>query len=879
AIEQIQVMIAPYDVRNGSFTGAGINSVTKSGTNEWKGTAYWYMKSPSLEGTLQKDVKVDKNDFNENHYGLSVGGPIIKNKLFFFVNGEMDRLSTPINWKPRPDENTPTENTNYSFADEKTLAQLSSFLQENYNYNPGSYNVSSVPTEADRITARLDWNINSKNTLSVKYFYLRSFNTNKPSTSGAMPNGRGANKYAIPFSSSYYRTNNNFNIIMADLNTTINDRMSNTLKIGYSALRDFRDMDGGFFPEVNIGDGSSTGAKSNSFTTFGTEANSYGNKLDSDIFQIQDNFTWIVGNHQLTFGTQSDYRSFVNGYANSFAGQYKYDSFTQFYQDCAAHLAWVAAGSDPNNRPTSNASYYKQVYSVSGEGFPYAKTSVLTLGFYVQDKWSITPNFKLTYGLRADIPIFTSSIEHNPTFDDVVFAGGRTIDTAKLPSAKVMVSPRVGFNWDVFGDRTLQVRGGTGLFTGTPPYVWISNQAGNNGMLFGTTKTKYAFSGDTNIKPDGGAAKASIAITDPNFKYPQLWKSNIAVDYKFGKGWIATVEVLYNKDVNAIYHMDINHPNEDRSKVIELKGSDKRPYYISNKLNSQAYDVVMMTNTSKGYSIYTTLQLQKDFTEGPLKGLYVNGSFTFGQSKSVTDGSSSVASSAYKYRPAVSPDHDELGYSSGSFPDRFLLQVAYRKEYAKCMASSIGVVYQRYMPFRYSYTYNGDVNNDSYSFNDLIYIPKTIDDIRIVQKAGDTRSELQVWNDIQKFILQDPYLSKHRGEYAERNGATAPYVNQVDLNFTQDFFVQGKNGKRNTIRISADITNFLNLLNKNWGVRQTTVLGNQQYQFLEMTEKPSAANNWTPGFTMQNNLDKTFEDLIGSSSRWSMQFGVKYMFN
>lgn len=886
AIEQIQVMIAPYDVRNGSFTGAGINSVTKSGTNEWKGSAYWYMKSPSLEGTRQKDVKVPRGDFEENHYGVSIGGPIIKNKLFFFLNGEMDRLSNPVNYRPRPDKNTPTEGTNYSIADEKTLGELAAFLQENFNYNPGTYNVSNTPTQADRITARLDWNINSKNTLSVKYFYLKSFNTNRPSTSGAMPNGRGANKYAIPFSSSYYRTNNNFNIIMADLNTTINDRMSNTLKVGFSALRDYRDMDGGFFPEVNIGDGSSTGGKSTAFTTFGTEANSYNNMLNSDIYQIQDNFTWIVGDHQLTFGTQSDYRAFKNGYANSFAGQWKYDSIEQFYEDARAHLDWVAAGSNPATRPTSNASYYKQVYNASGkEGFPFAETSVLTLGFYVQDKWTITPKFNLTLGLRADIPIFTSSLEHNPIFDGVVFAGGRTIDTAKLPSTKVLISPRVGFNWDVLGNRTLQVRGGTGIFTGTPPYVWISNQAGNNGMLFANVPTKYAFSGEA-VMPaptDGRPAKASIAITDPDFKYPQLWKSNIAVDYKFGNGWIATAEVLYNKDINAIYHVDINHPNLDRSWVRELNGPDNRPYFLKNKLNSEAYDVIMMTNTSKGYSIYTTLQLQKDFIDGPLKGLYVNGSYTFGTSKSVTDGSSSVASSAYKYRPAINPDADELGYSAGSFPDRILLQVAYRKEYAKCMASSIGVVYQRYMPFRYSYTYNGDVNNDSYAFNDLVYVPKSMDDIRIVKKAGDLRTNEQIWAELQRFILQDPYLKKHRGEYTERNGAKAPYVNQVDLNFTQDFFVQMKNGKRNTIRFSFDIQNFLNLLNKDWGVQQTTVLGNQQYQFLEMTEKPSAANNWTPGFTFPLNngerLSSTFEDYISSSSRWSMQFGVKYMFN
>ena len=418
AIDQIQVMIAPYDVRNGAFVGAGINTVTKSGTNQWVGSVYWYTKSPSLEGRRQKDVTVDKGDFQENHYGLSIGGPIIKNKLFFFLNGELDRLSTPISYRPRPDKNTPVEG-DYSFADQQTLQELADFLMENFNYTPGSYNVENTPVEADRLTARLDWNINTKNTLSLKYFYLKSFETNNPSTSGALPGGRGPNANAIPFSSSYYRQNNNFNIFIADLNTTISSNMSNALTVGYSALRDFRDMDGGFFPEVNIGQGNAVSpAQSTAFTTFGTEANSYNNLLYSDIYQIQDNFTWTVGDHQLVFGTQSDYRSFKNGFANSFAGQYQYQSIEDFYADVLAHKQWIASGANPADRPLTNAIYYKQIYNATdSDAFPYAKTSVLTLGFYVQDRWTITPNFNLTLGLRADIPIFTSKLDHNPVFD------------------------------------------------------------------------------------------------------------------------------------------------------------------------------------------------------------------------------------------------------------------------------------------------------------------------------------------------------------------------------------------------------------------------------------------------------------------------------
>lgn len=884
AIEQIQVMIAPYDVRNGAFTGGGINSVTKSGNNNWAGSAYYYTKSPSTSGYIQKKDIIGVTDFFNRQYGLTLSGPIIKNKLFFFVNAEFDRQEVPNSWRPRANKNAAVSGY-YSAADVETLDEIVQLLKDNFNYNPGTYLVNSTPTEADKITARMDWNINAKNTLSFKYFYLKSFNTNNPSSSGAMANGRGPNSYAIPFSSAYYRTNNNFNIFIADLNTNINSKMSNSLTVGYSRLRDFREMDGGFFPEVNIGDGT---ASKNSLTTFGTEANSYGNRLDSDIYQIQDNFIINLNKHQLTFGTQSDYRTFLNGYANSFAGQWQFNSLADFKTDLIRYQAWVAAGSDMNNRPGTTASYYKQTYSMLDGGFPYAHVNVMSLGFYAQDKWSIKDNLNVTLGIRMDMPIFMTDLDRNESLEALTFQGGRKIDVSKYPSAKPLLSPRIGFNWDVFSNKKLQVRGGSGLFTGTPPYVWLSNQAGNNGLLFASTSSKdHPFDGVVNLpKPTGASLpKASIAITDKDFKYPQLWKTNIAVDYKFGGGWIATADVLYNKDVNAIYHRDINHPDMDNaSMVTKLGGADNRPYFISNKLNSQTYDVILMTNTSKGYSIYSTLQLQRNFTKGLLDGLYVNASYTFGKSKSVTDGSSSVASSAYKYRPAINPDEQELGFSAGSFPQRILVESSYRREWGPNFATTIGLVYQMYMPFRYSYTYNGDVNNDSYAYNDLMFIPATQDQIRIKPATGDTRTADQIWAEMDNFFDQDPYLKHRRGQYSERNGGRAPYVHSLDFNLAHDIMINQDNGKKHTIRFSFDVYNFLNLMNKNWGVQQTTVLGNQQYQYLVMTDKPTAANNYTPAFTTaldsgKNVVKDTFKDYISSSSRWTMMFGIKYIFD
>ena len=903
AIDQIQVMIAPFDVRNGSFTGAGINSVTKSGTNDWTGSAYYYFKSPDLEGRKQKTLTLDKAKYTYNQKGFSVGGPIIKNKLFLFINGEMDRKESPIDWQPSPAKGQ--QGAGQSIVDVNTLQTFSDYMVDKFDYNPGSYSTSSVPTQADRLTTRLDWNINSKNSLSVKYFYLKSFNTNMPSGSGATGGSRSPSADRIPFSSSYYRSNSNFNIIMADFNTTINDKLSNTLKIGYSALRDFRDMDGGFFPQVDILNGTgwnyttgpSAGYVKGSLvaSTVGTEENSYNNKLNTDIWQIQDNFTIIAGKHRITLGTQSDYRKFLNGYARSYAGVWEFNSFDAFYQEVDSYRAWLAGPKTPGTFESLTSKYTK-AYSLQPE-FPYAKVDVLSLGLYGQDKWNIVPNLNLTLGLRVDMPIFLTDLLPNDKLAAETFQGGVKIDVSKYPKTAPLWSPRLGFNWDVYGNRTLQVRGGTGIFSGTPPYVWLSNQAGNNGLLFAQlTKPSsgplkdQGFDGDPNYGPAAGTVpKSDIAFVDPNFKYPTLWKTNIAADKKFGNGWIATVEVLYNKDINNIYHANVALPDNNSADAFKMLGADNRVVYTKTSTSAVANSAVMMRNTSKGYSIYTTLQLQKDF-DGALKGLSVNGSYTFGQSKSVTDGSSSVALSAWRFRPAVNPNAEELGYSAGSFPNRLLLSATYSKSFFNMTTSSVGLVYQRYSPFRFSYTYNGDVNGDNMRENDLVFIPATKDQITLVKNGtGDPRSTDEIWAQLDNFIKQDPYLSQHRGEYSERNGGIAPFINKVDMNFTQDFFVKTNKGKTNTIRVSFDMVNLGNFINKDWGVEKTTVLGFQQYQFLNMVSKPTATTPATytmpfvpagtaGGGSTQTVLSQTFRDYVNPSSRWQMQIGIKYIF-
>ncbi len=899
ALDQVQVMIAPYDVRNGGFTGAGINSVTKSGTNKFQASAYMYVRSPEMMGYRIKDEILSVTEFSNKQYGISLSGPIVKNKLFFYLNAELDRQETPI-----------TYTTKNSAVDAAVMDDIANFLNAQFDYNPGAYDLTKRNTQADRLTARLDWNINPKNSLSLKYYYLKSFNTNNPSGSNAPLNGRGPNQYAIPFTSMFYRTNNNFNIIIADLSTKINDNVSNYLKLGYSALRDFRDMDGGFFPQVDILNGKLDDLMA--YTSFGTEPYSYNNQLSTDVFQIQNNVVWNIDRHQITFGTQSDYRAFKNGFAPNYLGSWVFASVDDFKFNVLAtkdylnsHGGSIAGfninnynpadyGLNPINGGLANSSStgatsYQQRYAIGGE-FPFAKINVMQLGFYLQDKWNINDQLNLTYGLRADIPIFMTDLPENERVASETYRDGIKIDVSKYPNTKVLLSPKLGFNYKPLDDNSLQFRGGTGLFSGTPPYVWLSNQASNNGVLFGDVEIKGAelatlgFTGNAeDYRPAAGTpTRGDIAVTDPNFKYPTLWKSNVAVDYRFLDGWIATAEFLYSKDINAIYHDNIGQFLTTNF-VKDGSGQQVRPLYSGFYSNQPgnvgaANRVIMLRNTDKGYSWFTTLQLQKEFSKGLFKGLYLNGSYTFGKSKSVTDGTSSQAHSAWRYRPALDPNAQELGYSAGSFDGRLLLSASYTADWGKNASSSIGLVFQRYRPFRYSYTYNGDANGDGYRENDLIYIPNSLAEIKDHLDPAGFDSQEAAWAALDSFIEQDPYLSKNRGKFAERNGAVAPFANQLDLSLSHDIRIYQPNNYFHTLRFSFNIQNFLNLLNKDWGVKQTTILGYQQYQFLRITQTPKEENNYTIKYSMNKDLTETFQDDISNSSRWQMQFGIKYIF-
>jgi len=869
ALEQIQVNIAPYDVTLGNFTGAGINAVTKSGTNEFKGSVYNFWKSPSLTGLKVGPTKVQRQEFEFKNRGASIGGPIIKNKLFFFVSGEQQREATPAT--SRVASRNGSTGNNVSQARAEDLDVLKKFLQDKFGYDAGAYENYTYDTYSDKITARLDFNINSKSTLNVNYYYLKSYRNVAPSNSGAPGNSRQPSITAMPFISSSYVINNNFNIVIAELNTRLSNKLSNKLQVGYNQLRDFRSSPGGVFPLVDIENGAGL-----SLTSFGYEPFTAFNQLSTDTWQLNDIVTLYKGAHNLTFGTQNTYNKFKNGFAPNYYGAYRFANLDSFYNSV--------------NSGNANASRYELRYSArKGGEFPFANISNIQLGFFVQDKWSVTNNFTITAGLRADIPIFEQNFIANTNADALTYRDGKKIETGRAPSTSVLLSPRVGFNWDVKGAKTTQLRGGLGIFAGAPPFVWISNQASNNGVDFGsfvrTTGTAFNADVDEN-RPQNGAANTqyNLAITDKKFKFPQLFRANFAVDHKLPFDITGTLEGIFNKDINGVYHQNINLPTTGTP----LLGPDNRIRYASSRIYSGAggvsdanpviTDATLMTNTSKGYSYNLTLQLQRN-----VKNLYTMVAYSYGDSRSVNDGGS-IAQSIWRDRfVSGDPNTDVTSYSNFYQPHRVIAAAAYRLEYAKYFATSIGFTFEAANGGTASYAYNGDVNNDGLNTNDLVYVPAAQSDIVLqATNAADLRTPQILWNQLDAYINQDPYLSTRRGQYAERNGLLLPFYKKMDLNFTQDLFVS-VGGKRNTIRFTMDILNFGNLLNKNWGTFKTT---NRTALLNFVKVETTGANAGKPVYSFPyldaNNqipLTSSFLNSTGQGSRFQVQMGLRYIFN
>jgi hypothetical protein len=875
AIEEIQVNIAPYDVRQAGFVGAGVNAITRSGTNEFTGSAFYTNRNESLLGNKAYGKSVNSDNFRVNQYGASLGGPIIKNKLFFFANVEFERDARP-GTEFIANDGTQTVGGNVTRVLRSDLDNLSKFLMEKFNYETGPYEGYNNEAMSNKALLKIDYNISDNHKFSIRYNWLDSKTDILASNSSSLGFGnRRSNTTALNYQNTNYIQYEKIHSIIGELNSTFG-KLSNNLILGYTYQNEDRGSRGDFFPLVEIQNATTT------YISFGFEPFTPNNKLKYTTFQLQNNLSYLTGKHLLTGGFNIERFDFENLFFPGSQSVYVFNSLNDFYTDANAYLA------NPS-RTTSDVTLrrFQLRYSALPDGVePVQPTKVTYAGAYFQDQFTLNDNIKITAGIRFDIPFFEETGYANETVKGQTFrnrdGSGYTINTAKLPDPNVLFSPRFGFNYDVTGDRAVQIRGGTGIFTGRPAFVWISNQIGNNGVLTGFDQVDNTRNRPFNPDPKtyipanpSLPSSYELAITDPDFKFPQIWRSNIATDIRIPFDLIGTVEYVYSKEVNGIGYFNANLPEPTK----KLEGADQRPVYTSTRINSNVVNAITLDNSNNGFSHSFAVSLEKPLT----KGFFGKAAYAFGISKNTVD-PGSIASGSYNNNPiSFDPNNAPLAFSSNDQRHRAILALSYRKEYANFGSSQIGIFMEGRNQGRFSYIASSDINLDG-NRNDLIYVSKDPSEM-IFQNytptgASSVYTAEQQSADWEAFIKQDAYLSSIRGKYSERNGAILPWVWRADLNFTQEFFVNA-GGKRNSIQLIANVLNIGNLFNDKWGVGY--VVNSTQplnYRQLDPTGKPVYRLN-TLGVVNGEiiKITETLSRRASTSDVWVAQIGIRYIFN
>ncbi|MFQ5604852.1 MAG: carboxypeptidase regulatory-like domain-containing protein [bacterium] len=906
AVAEVQVSVAPFDVRQGGFTGANVNTVTKSGTNEFKASAYTFGRNESFIGNSVRGNKVIADpSLSFNQSGFTLSGPLIRDKLFFFVNGELERRDDPgTNFVANNDGTLEFGESRVRASD---LDRISQVLRDNYNYETGPYQGFVHETNNNKLLLKLDWNINENNNLTFRYNFLDAERDLPPHPFAAsfLGSGRGPNENSLPFQNSGYTINNELHSFALEVNSRGN-RFANRFFASYNRFRDHRTPFSEDFPTIEIGEGGQT------YTTVGHEPFSIHNILDQDVLQITNNFSLFSGKHVFTFGTTFESFSFFNSFNLFRHGVFLAPGDLDFLAPGAGFLDFIGATTfasldnflrrtDPNH-PDYDPANRIDLRSFIGSGpFKGEEIDVGQLALYAQDEFLVSENFNLTYGLRVDFPMYFTDPVDNPFSRalNLLDENGNpeTIDQSDLPDVKPLFSPRVGFNWDVKGDRSTQVRGGTGIFTGRPPFVWIGNNIsnpGHNPNLFpggeGTPGLALDEVPDSHKTSDDAILMQSFFLNaiDPDFKWPQIWTSNIAVDQKLPWDLLGTLEFLYSKDLNApfIRNGDLG------PKIRNLPGPDGRPFYGGVSLNPFAVvngDTIphsggayIIDSRSEGFNYSLTAQLRKEFDSG----LSTTLAYTFTQAKSILK-STEIAFELWQQLPVQgNPNDIELGFSEFGQRHRIVGGATYSKKWSQSLTTHFGLFFEaaegnRFAGAggnRYSYTYVGDVNGDaSPSNNDLIYIPRNQSEIILSEtdSNGDFfKSVNEQWQALNSFIEQDNYLSSHRGQIAERFGGVNPWFTNIDLRILQDFsFTTGT--RKHTFQANLDILNVANLLKSDWGVRKVAQgSATSPLRFVRFN------NDGAPEFNYVGPENgKTFIDDPSQFSRWQIQLGVRYFFN
>ncbi len=894
AIEELQVVISPFDVRQTNFIGGGVNAITKSGTNKFKGSAYVYHNNENMRGDVVAGQLISgaRDRDRSTTYGATFGGPIIKNKLFFFANAEYtESPSVAVRWRASQD-GVGSEENYLSYASVADMERVQAFAKERYGYNTGSF--TDFPADEDNIKllARLDWNITDRHKLALRYNYTKNTAWNGPNLSSMDGGERSAynrtSLYAMSFANSMYSMNNLVHSVSLDLNSRITNNLSNQFLATFSKLDDVRGSNSSEFPFIDIHDGTNTTTQ---YMSLGYELFTWNNAVHNTVFNVKDDITYYTGNHKITAGISYEYQMADNQYMRNGTGYYRYRSVDDFLNGATPEVVCLTYGYD-------------------GETAPAARVQFSKLGIYGQEEWNATDNFKLTAGLRLDALFFNNNdLMTNNAILELDY-NGRHIDTGKWPSANLAVSPRVGFVYDIFGDKSLKLRGGTGLFSGRLPLVFFTNMPTNGGMVQYQAqlgpKTNYNYLPDavkanygdmsevmsqfagglvkesgksyteslrdkligmgfpSTITPEDGTRPSSISAVDPNFKMPQVWKTSLAVDYSLPTPFPFTVSVegIFNKTVNAASISDWSiMPVEGFTR---FNGVDCRPIYPTNFRSGTKAFVLENTGRGYGWSANVAIDMQ------PIKWLNLMASYTHTVSKEVTGLPGSNAESAFTYVPTVNgPNNIALHNSEYVTPNRVIAGVTFHKK-----NSHLSLVYEGWNGgYNYSFMTSNDMNGDGYNY-DALYIPTD-------QEVASNQFRFVSENDRDRFmdyVHNNSYLSSHQGEYAEAFSVYNPWVHRLDMSYKHDFRLKIGNSL-NTLQLSFDMKNVLNLFSSELGVSKVmnSDLNSGRILKYEGADSEGYATFSTPEKVHANT--QTWVPNYSVGQCWNISVGVKYMFN
>lgn len=818
-LEEIQVSIAPYDIRQTGFTGGSIDAVTRGGTNFFKGTVYSYIRNQDFVGDFEDEVYPE---FSEQIYGGSLGGPLLKDKAYFFVNAELSNRSNPNT------VSLDTSDAQVFIGNTDDVKQVHDILNQKYGYDTGGYDPFDYLRSNTKLFFRLDYNITNQHRLSLRHNYVDAFDDN---------NARSKDRFY--FTNAGYKFNNKQNSTVLHLFSSLSSKMANEFTFGYTTIRDFREPQSSEFPSIRVDSDYGTRIYA------GLEQYSIGNLLDQDYMQISDNFSYFTGNHAFTLGTHNEFYRFSNGFFRNFNGFYRFRSVEDF-----------AAG---------DVYSYELTYSaIEGEKQPLAEWKTNIFGIHAQDILSLGPALKLTLGIRVDIPTFPDV----PAANDTVakYFGDRGIATDQMPSGNPLIAPRFGFSYNLA--EGTQLRGGIGVFSGGPKYVWLSNNFSQSGMLL---KSMYSKSVDTLIigledqyaafiDPDVGYQASEIDVIDKDMKFPQVLRADVAVDQKLPFGLDGTLEFVYTKGLNELTYQELNLKDPAPGM------NDGRRYY-QEKVSSNFYQVMYVSNTNLGYQYGLTAQL---------KGCWLTSfgttsarlSYTYSQAKDINSLTSSQARSNWRYNPiGYDTNNPELTSSLYEIPHRIMGYFSHRFEFLKSSPTTVSLFYEGRSGDPFSYIYGDDFNNDGSGENDLVYVPASEYEALIQDAEGNN-----VWPHFKAYVAGDPYLSQYIGEIVPRNGGREPWQNSIDLRISQK--VGSPIGK--DFEVTVDILNFANLLSKDWGLVKYVPYGT--YSLLDVDDLEDPDNPASRPILI---FDPSLEDPFSTydlGSRWQIQIGLRYTF-